>query len=392
MPQTNYFHVKTIDSTAFINVQENPIDYNKPTRDNKQTKLLKRIPLERLMDLKIDFAFKQLFGNEKNKQITIVFLNAILQKTGRGIIKDVVFANVEQNREYDEDKESRLDLLVVTDAGETINVEVQFSDKHDMAKRSIFYWSRLYKNLLGKSMDYKQLRPVISINILNYDYFSQTERFHTSYHLSEDVDRYWLSDVVEFHFIEMTKLIKYWKQGKLNPWEDVLARWLLMLGMVDHRHGEVYDDIYKELEEIAMNDESLRDAFENWEELSMTREQVLQYESRLKVLLDKEAERRQEEERKQEIKRMEKDLYEKEKHVGEKEKHVDEKEKYVDEKEKYLDEKEKHLAQTIDEAEYNAKKAVAIRLLKQNIAIDVVVKSTGLDEEAVAQILQEMDT
>ena len=48
----------------------------------RRTKLLKTIPLDKLMDLKIDFAFKQLFGIEKNKDITIVFLNAILHRTG----------------------------------------------------------------------------------------------------------------------------------------------------------------------------------------------------------------------------------------------------------------------------------------------------------------------
>lgn len=63
-------------------------------------KLLKRIPLERLMDLKIDYAFKQLFGIEKNKDITIVFLNAILQRTGRKLIKDVSFINIEAGGEY----------------------------------------------------------------------------------------------------------------------------------------------------------------------------------------------------------------------------------------------------------------------------------------------------
>ena len=43
---------------------------------------LKRMPLDKLMDLKVDYAFKQLFGSEKNKDITVVFLNAILQKQG----------------------------------------------------------------------------------------------------------------------------------------------------------------------------------------------------------------------------------------------------------------------------------------------------------------------
>ncbi|OZI12563.1 hypothetical protein CEW92_05925 [Bacillaceae bacterium SAS-127] len=47
-----------------------------------KTRLLKRVPLNQLMDLKIDYAFKQLFGTEKNKNITVVFLNAILNRTG----------------------------------------------------------------------------------------------------------------------------------------------------------------------------------------------------------------------------------------------------------------------------------------------------------------------
>lgn len=34
---------------------------------------LQRISLSKLFDLKIDFAFKQLFGSERNKHITIVF-------------------------------------------------------------------------------------------------------------------------------------------------------------------------------------------------------------------------------------------------------------------------------------------------------------------------------
>ncbi|MBM7684133.1 hypothetical protein JOD43_004346 [Pullulanibacillus pueri] len=42
-------------------------------------KLFKQLSLEGLMDLKIDYAFKQLFGNKKNKDITMVFLNAFIK-------------------------------------------------------------------------------------------------------------------------------------------------------------------------------------------------------------------------------------------------------------------------------------------------------------------------
>ncbi|KEF39465.1 conserved hypothetical protein, putative transposase or invertase [Schinkia azotoformans MEV2011] len=256
-----------------------------------KTRLLKRVPLHKLMDLKIDYAFKQLFGMEKNKKITVVFLNAILNRSGRESIKDITFNNTEIGGEYQEDKQSRLDILATTNDDELINIEIQFTNKYDMIKRSIFYWSGVYRAPLQKRMAYKQLRPVIAINILNFNLFDQTERFHTSYHLYEDIEQFKLTDVMEFHFLEMPKLIRDWKQDKLDPWNDLLARWLLLLGIVDHRNGEVYEDIYKELEEIAMKDETLKQAFQGWDALSATQEEVLAYEARLKQVMDEEAAR-----------------------------------------------------------------------------------------------------
>lgn len=255
----------------------------------RREKLLKTIPLDRLMDLKFDFAFKQLFGIEKNKEITIVFLNAILQRTNRDKIKDISFKDIEVGGEYEDDKQSRLDILAVTNSDEWINIEIQFTNQYDMVKRSLFYWARVYQFPLEKSMPYKKLNPVIAINILNFYIFDQTERFHTTYHLYEDAEKFKLTDVMELHFLEMPKLIRDWQAGKLDPWNNVLARWLLMLGMVDHRKSKVYEDIFKELEAIAMKDEVLREAFTNWEALSGTLEERLAYEARLKQVLDDEA-------------------------------------------------------------------------------------------------------
>lgn len=252
-------------------------------------KALLRIPLAKLMDLKVDYAFKQLFGSEKNKAITVVFLNAILNRTGRDIIQDISFQNIEIGGEYEEDKQSRLDLLVKTQANEWINVEIQFTNKYDMVKRSIYYWSRVYARPMKPGMVYKQLHPVIAINIMNFDLFEQSELFHSTYHLYEDTEKTLLTDVMEFHFIEIPKLLRDWKAEKLDPWNDVLARWLLLLGIVDHRKGTVYEDIYKELEAIAMKDERLLEAFTQWQELSLSDEQYHAYEGRLKRILDEEA-------------------------------------------------------------------------------------------------------
>ncbi len=79
------------------------------------------------------------------------------------------------------------------------------------------------------------------------------------------------------------------KYNNRDALDDILVGWLLLLGMVDARKEKVYDQIYEELEELAVKDENIADAFFAWEELSRSKEDVLAYESRLKYILDEEA-------------------------------------------------------------------------------------------------------
>src|SRR5699024_9270013 len=62
-----------------------------------------------------------------------------------------------------------------------------------------------------------------------------------------------------------------------------------LVGMVDGRKQRVYDDSYKEVEVLAMDDERIREAFETGEELSRTPDEKIAYESRLKTIIDAEA-------------------------------------------------------------------------------------------------------
>ncbi|MEG0385832.1 MAG: Rpn family recombination-promoting nuclease/putative transposase [Solibacillus sp.] len=213
--------------------------------------------MHKFIDLKIDYAFKQLFGNEQNKKITIVFLNAMR-----------------------------------TQKGEIINIEMQLSNQNDMVKRTLFYWSRLYTAQLQKGRGYRKLLPTITINICNFTVFGKLHPYHNTFHLYEDTMLERLNpkdDVLEIHFIEMNKFLKVWHDDQLNPLEDILARWLLLLGMVDARKTKVYEEIYMDLEELAMKDENFQEAFNVWESMSQTPETVIAYQSRLKVLNDEEA-------------------------------------------------------------------------------------------------------
>lgn len=62
---------------------------------------------------------------------------------------------------------------------------------------------------------------------------------------------------------------------------DILVRWLLLLGMVDVRKQKVYDDIYHELEVLAMEDEKIVEAFQAWESLSQTPETMIDEEAKI---------------------------------------------------------------------------------------------------------------
>lgn len=115
-----------------------------------------------------------MFGSEKNKDITVVFLNAILARTGRNTIKEVMFINKDVGGEYINDKQSHLDIVVRAQDGELINIEMQLSNQNNMMKRTLYYWSRLFTDQLQKSNGYSTLLPTITINICDFTLFTDT--------------------------------------------------------------------------------------------------------------------------------------------------------------------------------------------------------------------------
>ena len=51
------------------------------------------------LDLKMDFMFKQLFGDPHRKSITIAFLNDLLHRNGQERITDIQYKNTELTKE-----------------------------------------------------------------------------------------------------------------------------------------------------------------------------------------------------------------------------------------------------------------------------------------------------
>ena len=93
----------------------------------------------KLVNLRIDFAFKQLFGTKGNEEILTGFLNAILEESLDAPITSLQLDDPHLHKSYEDDKLSILDLLATLDNGTQVNIEIQLRNTHDMVKRSLYY-------------------------------------------------------------------------------------------------------------------------------------------------------------------------------------------------------------------------------------------------------------
>jgi predicted transposase/invertase (TIGR01784 family) len=168
-----------------------------------------------------DFLFLKTFGEKGDEEQLLALLNAVLSTDGSAVLTDI---NIQEGRRltarYLQDKASELDVFATT-KDLKVNIEVQLRNQYNMDKRSLYYWSKLY-NEAQKGEDYKELPKVITINILDFDFLG-TKRFHSCFHIREDVERdYVLSDVLEMHFIEMPKFREFYEKDINNPLHRML--------------------------------------------------------------------------------------------------------------------------------------------------------------------------
>ena len=203
----------------------------------------------RLLNPKVDFIFKKIFGSENHPNILISFLNAVMKPVDK--IVSVVINNTEITKDFLEDKFSRLDVKATTNKGELINIEIQiwkhYKETHLpyalqmskrpcqikdlecllMIKRSLYYWSKLYEEQLSEGDKYETLSRTVCINILDFKYLNN-DRFHNGYRLKEIETNEELTDIQEIHFIEIPKLKDLDEDANVDT-IDMLEAWIQFL-------------------------------------------------------------------------------------------------------------------------------------------------------------------
>ncbi|MBX9185253.1 Rpn family recombination-promoting nuclease/putative transposase [Clostridium sp. K04] len=221
-----------------------------------------------MLSPKVDFVFKRIFGNENNPRILISFLNAVIKP--KDPIQAVQIMNNDIDKESIEDKFSRLDIKAKTNKNELINIEIQIKDEHNMVKRSIYYWSKMFESQLTEGKKYDTLAKTICINILNFKCL-KTKEAHSIYRLKEINTNEELTDLQEIHFIELPKL------PKNEEIKDVFDAWMEF----------IENPISNKLEKAEMTIQEIKEAKNELLRLSANDKERMKYEDRRAALLDK---------------------------------------------------------------------------------------------------------
>ncbi|MBI6111989.1 Rpn family recombination-promoting nuclease/putative transposase, partial [Clostridium perfringens] len=224
----------------------------------------------------IDFVFKKIFGTEKNKPILINFLNAVIKPTTP--IKDVEIKNNDIDKDFIEDKFSRLDVKATTSNKEHINIEIQVKNEYNMIQRTLYYWSKMYSEQIQNRDNYSKLERTVCINILNFKYL-KNDKYHNAYRLKEITSNEELTDLQEIHFIELPKFNEIGNKEYVENVEkmDALEKWLEFL--VEPESNTV--------RQLELSNEEIKLAKSELYRLSMDSKEREQYNMREKAIYDR---------------------------------------------------------------------------------------------------------
>ena len=123
------------------------------------------------IDPKVDCVFKALLGAEENLDLLIHFINAALATVLPTPIVKATILNPYNEREFESDKLSVVDVKASDDQGRLHQIELQMVVRPYLPLRMLYGWADLYSSQLQKGGDYQTLKPTYAIWLLVEDLF-----------------------------------------------------------------------------------------------------------------------------------------------------------------------------------------------------------------------------
>ena len=184
--------------------------------------------------ISFDWALKRLLRDKANFDVLEGFVSTLLGTT----IKIHRLLESESNKEHEDSKQNRVDILAENEAGELLLIEVQGESEYAYFQRILFGASKLVTEYIDSGKNYENVKKVYSINIVYFDlgqgkdfvYHGKTEFRGVHY---DDVLRLSSFQQQKFGVDEVYKLYPEYfilKVNDFNRWSKVpLEQWIYFL-------------------------------------------------------------------------------------------------------------------------------------------------------------------
>ncbi len=172
-----------------------------------------------------DYGFKYLFGTEPNKDITLAFINALLQ--GEEVIKSLTLLPAEQLGDTQEDRRAVFDVYCENEHGDKIIIEMQKADQQFFKDRSVYYSSFPIRSQGAKGRWRFGLKAVYTIGILDFVFDEDKDDEEYYHHVVKLMDvnkKEVFYDHLTYIYLEMPKFRK--TEDQL---ETLFDKWLYAL-------------------------------------------------------------------------------------------------------------------------------------------------------------------
>ena len=202
------------------------------------------------LKMKSDIMFKAFFNRKENEGFLEEFLESILERkvTIKTIGHDLRLEQLSKDQKF-----GILDLGVELENGEFINIEIQLRNYKNIEKRTLFYASKKVTEQLDTGDDFRNLKPIIVIAILDYSFIELPEYITETVRVASKHREYEINNDVKYYYIELNKF------RKQNPdMSDTLSQWLSFLDMER-------EDL---LEMACKNNKKVKKALENYNVLT----------------------------------------------------------------------------------------------------------------------------
>ena len=226
------------------------------------------------LTLRNDYLFKRLLGSEENKVCLQDFLECVLDMEA-GTITDLELLDKELTKDAITDKTGILDVKIRLKDGTMIDIEIQNSWSGEFVPRTLFYWAKMYTEGFKEGEPYTSLTKSITINLVT-ESFKLNTQVHSVYSILEQKSRQPLTDLLEIHFLNLSKASQTAQQQEPIEKEQKLIHWLRFINTDDQ----------KERKMLATTSPILQMLNEKIDVLSLSPVERKLYESRMKLKSD----------------------------------------------------------------------------------------------------------